>query len=308
RLGYETIDPRKKSLIYTRLYLERPFDNGLARNDFDGIFSRIRKDFYFPADINSKIQYGIKNNIEKRIETIGRFFDRFDYTVSDALAFIVTLNPYYRRVTKEETYIPVTPTLQPSIYDTDIQELSIAGDVTMNLQLKKMDIQLKTFYRERDEKHYLINPERINQNFVNIIENNEATKNNHSNVFQLNSNIYYNINLMNRFELSGSAVILKYDTPSQVNYDDRDELGYLIYLAHRFNNLRNLILVTSVDLNLYHTVYIFAQKSSNNNWNRVLRFTSKSYFTPSDNFRNVGVFSVLANYTVYDFQDIISTV
>jgi hypothetical protein len=113
---------------------------------------------------------------------------------------------------------------------------------------------------------------------------------------------------MNRLELLTNASIVKYDTPSEENFDDRDELGYIIYLGHRFNNLRNLVITTSVDLNLYHTVYILAQKSSNNNWNRILRFTSKSFFTPSDNFRNVGTFSVLANYTVYDFEDIVSTI
>lgn len=308
RLGYETLDPRKKSLVYSRIYFEKPFEDNLARNEFDGTFSRVRKDFYFPADNLSALQFGIRNNIEKRIENIFRFYNRFDYTISDNVAVVFNLNPDYRRITKENTYIPVTTNTQPSIYDTDIQELSFAGDIALNFQFRKLDYQLKAYYRERDEKHFLMNPGRINNNFVNIIENNEATKNNHSSIFKLNGNVYYNINLMNRVEFSGSASILKYDTQSDLNYDDRDELGYLVYVAHRFNNLRNLILVTSFDVNLYHTVYILAQKSSNNNWNRVIRFTSKSYFEPSDNFRNVGTFSVLANYTVYDFQDIISTV
>lgn len=308
RLGYETLDPRKKSLVYSRIYFEKPFEDNLARNEFDGTFSRVRKDFYFPADNLSAQQFGIRNNIEKRIENIFRFYNRFDYTISDNVAVVFNLNPDYRRITKENTYIPVTTNTQPSIYDTDIQELSFAGDIALNFQFRKLDYQLKAYYRERDEKHFLMNPGRINNNFVNIIENNEATKNNHSSIFKLNGNVYYNINLMNRVEFSGSASILKYDTQSDLNYDDRDELGYLVYVAHRFNNLRNLILVTSFDVNLYHTVYILAQKSSNNNWNRVIRFTSKSYFEPSDNFRNVGTFSVLANYTVYDFQDIISTV
>lgn len=308
RLGYETLDPRKKSLVYSRIYFEKPFEDNLARNEFDGTFSRVRKDFYFPADNLSIQQYGIKNNIEKRVENIFRFYNRFDYTISDHAAVVFNLNPDYRRITKENTYIPVTTNTQPSIYDTDIQELSFAGDIALNFQYRKLDYQVKAYYRERDEKHFLMNPGRINGNFVNIIENNEATKNNHSSIFKLNGNVYYNINLMNRVEFSGSASILKYDTQSDLNYDDRDELGYLIYVAHRFNNLRNLILVTSFDLNLYHTVYILSQKSSNNNWNRVIRFTSKSYFEPSDNFRNVGTFSVLANYTVYDFQDIISSV
>jgi hypothetical protein len=308
KLGYESLDPRRKSLVFTHLFMERSFDNNLARNEFDGIFSRVRKDFYFPADINSIQQFGISNNIEKRIESSYRFFDRFDYSVSKNAAIVFTINPNYKRITKENTYIPVISTGQPSIYDTDIQELSVAGDITLNLQLKKLEYQLKAYYRERDEKHFLINPSRISGNFVNIIENREAEKNNHSTIFKLNSNLFYNFNLMNRLEMNGSASILKYDTQSEVNFDDRDELGLLIYLGHRFNNLRNLILVTSVDLNLYHTVYIFSQKSSNNNWNRVLRFTSRSFFTPAKWMRNIGTFSVLANYTVYDFQDIVSTV
>jgi hypothetical protein len=308
KLGYESLDPRKKNLVYTRLLMERSFDNNLARNEFDGVFQRVRKDFYFPADISSQQQFGVNNNIEKRIETMFRFFDRFDYTVSDHMAVVFTVNPNYRRVTKENTYVPFTPTLQPSIYDTDIQELSVSGDIAVNFQFDKLDYQVKAYYRERDEKHFLLNPQRIGSNFVNAIENTEATKNNHSNIFKLNSNLYYNISLMHRVELAGSASILKYDTQSKENYDDRDELGFLIYTAHRFNNLKNLVLVTSADLNLYHTVYIFSQKSSNNNWNRVLRFTSKSYFEPYDWLRNSGTFSVLANYTVYDFQDIISSV
>lgn len=308
RLGYESLDPRKKSLVYSRIYFEKPFENNLARNEFDGSFSRVRKDFYFPADNLSVQQFGIRNNIEKRVENIFKFYNRFDYTISDNVAVVFNLNPDYRRITKENTYVPVTTNTQPSIYDTDIQELSFAGDIALNFQFRKLDYQIKAYYRERDEKHFLMNPGRINNNFVNIIENNEATKNNHSSIFKLNGNVYYNINLMNRVEFSGSASILKYDTQSDLNYDDRDELGYLVYVAHRFNNLRNLVLVTSFDVNLYHTVYILAQKSSNNNWNRVIRFTSKSFFEPSDNFRNVGTFSVLANYTVYDFQDIISSV
>ena len=308
RLGYESLDPRKKSLAYTRIYFERAFENNLARNEFDGVFSRIRKDFYFPADNNSKTQFGINNNIEKRIENIFKFFDRFDYSISNNIDFYLTLNPYYRKVTKENFYIPLTPTLAPSIYDTDIQELTVAGDVALNFSFDKINYQLKATYRERDEKHFLLNPGRIGGNFAKLIQDREATKNNHTSIFQLNSNLYYSLNLMNRLELSANASILKYDTPSKDNFDDRDELGFIIYLAHRFNNLKNLVLTTSADLNLYHTVYIFAQRSSNNNWNRVLRFTSRSFFTPADWFRNVGTFSVLANYTVYDFEDIVSSV
>jgi hypothetical protein len=307
-LGYEALNPRKNSLIYSRLFFERPFNNALAGNEFDGIYSRIRKDFYFPSDPITRLQYGVNNNIQTRIESIYKFLDRFDYTISDNTAFVLSLNPNYKRVTIQNAYMPLAPTLQPSIYDTDIQELSVSGDAALNFQFDELNFQLKAFYLERDEKHSLLNSYRIAPNFVGIIEDNEATKNNHSTLVRLNSNFYYDVNLRSRFELSASVSLLTYDTQSEENYDDRDELGYLVYLAYRFNNLSNLILVTSVDLNLYHTVYIFQQKSSNNNWNRVIRFTSKGFFEPTNWLRNVSAFSILANYTVYDFQDIVSDV
>lgn len=308
KFGYENLNPRKNSIIYGKFLIEKPFENNLARNEFFGIFSIIRKDFYFPADLPTKQQYSVNNNIEKRTEKIFRFFNRFDYSISKSVSLIFNINPDYKNITKENVYIPLVTTLQPSIYDTEIQEVSISGDAAIKIQLSKIDYQLKFYYRERDEKHFLINSQKINSTFINIIERNEATKNNHSSIFKINSNLYYNINLMNRIELNAGASILKYDTQSELNYDDRDELGYMIYLAHRFNNLNNLLLINSIDLNLYHTVYIFSQKSSNNNWNRVIRFTSRSYFEPNKKIRNVGVFSVLANYTVYDFQDILSNI
>jgi len=308
KLGYESLDPRKKNLLFSRLYFEKDFQNNLARNEFDGIFSRIRKDFYFPADVLSKSQFGINNNIEKRTEQIMRFFDRFDYTVSDNLSFYLTVYPYYRNIDKVNFYIPSSSSINPAIYDTQIQEISFSGEAALKYSLGRLDAQLIATYKERDEKHFLINSNRVNQSFVRQIELDEAVKNSHTSSFKLSSIMFYNINLKNRIELSGNASILKYDTQSEDNFDDRDELGFIIYAAHRYNNLSNFIITSSVDVSLYHTVYIFAEKSSNNNWNRVIRFTSKNFFTPSKYFRNIGTFSVLANYTVYDFEDIVSSV
>jgi hypothetical protein len=308
KAAYQKTDPRKKAETLARIYLQRAFDNDRAYNELEGLYSRKKKDYYFPADVNTQIQFGIRNNIETRTENVVSFFEQFDYRLTDNLSVTLTLQPRFRRVTKEIRYIHTLSTQQPTLYDTDIQDVSLSGDLTLKINLGKFNVHMKAVYRERAENHFLINPEKITQNFVNTIREKESTKNNQQSFFQLNSSLYYNLSLLNRLEFTGSTSIFRYDTPSRQNYEDRDELSYNFYLAHRFNNLRNFILVSSLDLMLYHTVYLFSQRSSNNNWNRVIRFTSRSYFAPSDNFRNTGIFSVLANYTVYDFEDIISTV
>ncbi len=178
----------------------------------------------------------------------------------------------------------------------------------MNFDFSKISFQTKLAYSERDEKYFLINPDRINSIFVKEKEKLESSKNNHSSRVKLSGSVYYSPSLHNRFEISGSTSLFRYDTPGIDNNDDRDELNLIAYVSHRYDNLKNLLLITSIDLNLYHTVYIFAAKSSNNNWNRVLRLTSRSFFSPYKSFRTINTVSVLANYTVYDFEDLLSSV
>jgi hypothetical protein len=308
RLGYEDLAPRKNDLIISRLYFDKSFNDDLARNEFEGFFSRIRKDFYFPADALTESQFGVTNNIQKRTESIIRGYDRFDYTVAPRVLFYININPYYRDIILENYYVPRVTTASPSIYDTRIQELSVNSTAALQFDYSRVNFQLRASYFERDEKHFLINSDRIAGIFVIEKQNLESSKNNHSTRFKLDGSAYYSPTLSNRFELSASSSLLRYDTPSQNNSDDRDELNIILYLAHKYNNLKNFQLITSVDLNLYHTVYIFAEKSANNNWNRVLRFSSSSIFTPYDGLRTVNSFGVLANYTVYDFEDLVSTV
>ena len=308
KLGYEDLAPRKNDLILSRIYFDKSFNDNLAKNEFEGFFSRIRKDFYFPADALTESQFGVANNIQKRTESIIRGFDRFDYSVAPGVLFYININPYYRDIILENNYVPKVTTASPSIYDTRIQELSVNSDAALQFDYDKINFQIKASYFERDEKHFLLNPERIAGIFVNEKQNLESSKNNHSTRFKLDGSAYYSPALSNRFEFSVSSSLLRYDTPSQNNSDDRDELNIILYLAHKYNNLKNFRLLTSVDLNLYHTVYIFAEKSANNNWNRVLRFSSSSIFTPYDGLRTVNSFGVLANYTVYDFEDLVSTV
>ncbi len=95
----------------------------------------------------------------------------------------------------------------------------------------------------------------------------------------------------------------KYDTPDTNNFDDRDELriNSRIVGIHRFSPVLTGELQASV--NLYHLVYIFGERSADNNWNRIFMVRPFIRYAPAKTFKFTQAFEVLANYVDYDFED-----
>ena len=53
-----------------------------------------------------------------------------------------------------------------------------------------------------------------------------------------------------------------------------------------------------------HIVYIYAEESANNNINRILRLSTGGTYSGA-NVSSTNSFEVSANYTVYDFEDLV---
>ncbi|MFM8472094.1 MAG: hypothetical protein ACKOBV_01075 [Candidatus Kapaibacterium sp.] len=98
-----------------------------------------------------------------------------------------------------------------------------------------------------------------------------------------------------------SASIMRYDTPGASNNDDRDELN--TYLSASYSHAWSPFLTTTISsrLQLNHLVFLKAQRSALNAWNRILQFSPSAVIsTPALRMRPQ--FEVLAQYTVYDFE------
>lgn len=101
--------------------------------------------------------------------------------------------------------------------------------------------------------------------------------------------------------------LLRYDTPSENNNDDRDELLLNLKVEYltRINN--NLSLGLDFESRNYHYVYLKSQRSSSNNWNRIIRL-SPTFVLDYNGFYYNPKFGVNANYTTYDFENTITSV
>jgi hypothetical protein len=118
----------------------------------------------------------------------------------------------------------------------------------------------------------------------------------------LSGSVGFPLSPSDRMMLAGAASILRYDTPSALNVEDRDELliAASIGTFHRLS--RVLDAGISLDGSLNHIVYLLKERSANNNINRVLRISPRLLWRPGEGFASMNAFEVLANYTVYDYE------
>lgn len=104
-----------------------------------------------------------------------------------------------------------------------------------------------------------------------------------------------------------SGWLVRYDTPSSVNDDDRDELATVATISYGAALSPSLSMNLGLSGQYLHLVFLKASRSALNNVNRVLRF-SPSFIYTTPHVRLQPQLEILANYTVYDYEGSASSV
>lgn len=307
-LFYEDLIQKKNHNYELGANVYKRFTANTDNTGFIKVYN-MRNDIYFPATQSISNLYNVKNNIEKRTENYVSVGDVLNYNFSDNTLF--SLSGFYinRIVTKEYKYIPTPENiLFENTYDTKMLEDKIEISGNLNYYLSRFNSQIKFIYTERTENHNLINTQGLNPLQIVQLENAEKNKNNNSSRTSVVLDLIYDVSNTNSFGISGLTSLLKYDTDFDENYDDRDEIESIVSAVHRYNDHRSFNLQTRFDVIISKLSYIYSQRSANNYKNRIYKLTSESSLYPFDNFITRNIFQVLANYTVYDFEDIVSQV
>lgn len=295
QLHEDRLDPRLLQSHFARIGIQKSF-SGLARDSLEFGLRRTRREFYSLAD----------SNIESRIENILTFSNLLDYRFDNRLGGSVFLNITSRGLDKD---LRAFGTSLPSIpqFDTRIDEFRIDTYVQATYLADDGESggSARLAYSERNESHLAKPIPGAPPNIAILREQQneqEQTKDNLSRRTSLAGTASIPLSPSDRFFLSGAASILRYDTPSILNVEDRDELLIAITLAtlHRISHFFEVGI--SLDGNFSHVVYILKERSANNNINRVLRLSPRTTYRPTRWLATTNVFEVLANYTVYDFE------
>ncbi len=291
----EQISPRRNldrniQLIYGQIF------SSVALIKFSSAYVTQLRDFYFPADSTVQSLFGVANNIQDRNDNRTNFAANVLMPVwFFELNGLATYSQ--RQIDFTYRYEPLSPS--SSLYDTRIRtsNFEIHGDLTTSFYGDSMTVTME--HNERSETHTLINVPLTNpfseQQMSNQAQlNNFGTRNTLSGQLSLHFGSTY-------LGMTGLASIFHYNTPSELNYDDRDELTNTIALNlnHRFSPSFNAGLGFEADM--IHMVYLKSQRSANNNRNFIYRFfPTVNYY--DEYFASSNRFEVLANYTVYDYE------
>lgn len=272
-------------------------------------FFNLKNDFYYPATASVVAQFLVKNNIESRVENFIELSDNLNYSLNDDL--MLSLGGFYvnRIITTEYKYRPSSSNvLFENVYDTKIQENNLQLSGGLNYNWNKLLSKINLIYSERSLNNTLINTSGLTPSQLIELERAQKNKNSYSRRTSLILDANYLLSNTNTLGFTGSSSLLVYDTDFELNFDDRDEQEIVISSYHTFNNLNNFEVQTRFDVILSKLSYIFSQRSANNYNNTIYKLTSLSSFTPAKQITTKNIFQVLANYTVYDFEDIVSQV
>lgn len=298
----EDISPRKNQIVNFKFNIDKAFKN-YFQNQLFGNYSEQRKDFYFNTDSLTMIKFDITKNIQSRTEKKYSIADRLTaFSPISGLIFRFDGGIDWRTIDKDTRYKNLDD-ITSSSFDTQIEEFNMNLISSLNYSSHFFNGSLRLAISERQEKHRAKFIEGAKEFIFTEREEQEKRKNNTGKQVSVSSEGSFQLNNNNRISVSLFHRKLIYDTPSELNNDDRDELLSMFGINYYYRMSPFFDLYSIVQGSVNKTVYIFKERSANNNTLRVLKLIGGGNIHLS-NLSSQNSAEVSANYTVYDFEDL----
>lgn len=307
-MSYDKLTQKTNYNLELNTSVYKNFSDRSENNTVVRFYDR-RSDFYIPATTSIINNYSVKNNIQSRIESFVYLEDKLKYGIAENFNFNLLGSYSAKFIDSRYKFIPSSQSIVfENIYNAKVNENGFQAGTNVEYYSRKYIAKLWLVYSERVEQHNPVDLGAFPSSIVRELERLEKDKNNNSRNTSLIIEATALLTNTHSLRISGSTSVLRYDTDSKENYDDRDELNSIFNISHKYDNLYNFAVETTFEYNLATLSYLFKEKSSNNNSNKIYRLTSRSIFAPTKNFSTKNSVQVLANYTVYKFEDIISKI
>jgi len=277
---YDHLNKRRNSDISMSYNIHRTFYNETT-DSLHLSYGQMRREYYLSAlgDIESRQ--------EKRVQAE----NRLNYKINDKLSYRIYSN-FGSRILSIFQITDSTKTLSRKRNDFFS---NMRGD--FDISFKPVDIKLHIGYETMDQNYKLSGITGMSTAHLSVPDNKSSYT-----TMALSCASAFSADSM---VLTGFIQKFKYDTPSSDNFDDRDELQIRCSFSEYHTFSGNIKAVVSASINFHHRVYIFGERSGDNNWTRILKFNPGIVWKPSAHLSWSHWIQVLANYISYDFEDML---
>ncbi|HET7152689.1 MAG TPA: hypothetical protein VFJ29_02915, partial [Candidatus Kapabacteria bacterium] len=262
------------------------------------------RDFYFSDSISQPFTGQLFNIQERKEDNVNGSLVT-DYTPADGLRFQFDAATGNRTIMFHDAYKTIA--LPNSHIDTRINQFNVSGAISAGIMLFGSDLNVRMRYEEFDETHGVIGAPENTPGALQQQSGIEAQKNSVARRTQISEDLSIPVG-KDSLIIASTFGVLHYDTPDTNNNDDRDELDAAIHVSYQMRYSTFWLWGMNADMFLHHLVYLFAEESGNNSWNRIIRFAPFIIISPAASVRSRASFEVLGNYTVFDFQPLLTSV
>ncbi len=294
--AWHQITPRRGRVVRLRGRAERDFEGTLLRSEVR--LSSFRRDAYQAVSF-----------LNRNVPT-GRLSETVEATTSDTLtAFLEVETPLYRALrlggrldlSANNRFIRTLRAPEDVLFfDSDFNRRTFDAEAGLNYDRPRLAWRLALRGGAEVERRRLANadgvpaPQAVQKN--DLLQQADYDRG----YLMLQARGRGTLARWLSFQFDGTASALRHDTPD-VSPDDRDELFYNGLFGLRLQLSRYLNVDLQTFGTYYHTVYLKATRSAENNVQRSLRFRTAVQWTSGRRSRVRLSSEVRATYTVDDF-------
>ncbi len=195
----------------------------------------------------------------------------------------------------------LNPEIDDILFDTRIFRQNVDLGFSFMIPFNRSQFNLGLNYSVGSRDARLINTDGIPDDQVRRRTDILLNSNFDQSRLELFTNNTLRLSELNVSQITGRVAITRYDTPT-VNRDDRDELFYQLRLSNRHNFSEFFRSTITLAGESTHTVYLFSERSIENNWRHSIRLIPELEWDPTSWLRLRQRFLVRANYTIDDFE------
>ncbi len=188
--------------------------------------------------------------------------------------------------------------------DLSFSQLNISTRQKLSIASKKFNAFLSYSYLYLSRRYELENTLLVNPNRFEQLLEREKQKDFFRSLNQLELQFSYRMHPKHNLRVSANNIYIKYDTPSQINLDDHDELTYGSNLEWNARWSQKFSTTYRILGNVREYAFLFQERSQDNYTQYTLRMEFDYRWEALSNLILQGSQDIYVTYNVKDFEDV----